>query len=171
MNLNREIKHYCPSFRPIRRVLRDIGAISLGRRKQVDYFYNLPTTNDARGTRRLKLRVENRKQHLVYYYDIHQSGLRTSRFQLFPVRDPNIKKLLDIALGVKIIVRKRREQWRKDNTLFNLDAVEGVGRIFEVEVQLGENDDQDQQINYYRSLFGPYLGSAITASNEDLVSR
>ncbi len=169
--LNREIKHFCPNFRPIRKILRDIGAESLGRRKQVDYFYNLPRANDSLGTRRLKLRVERRSTYLVYYYDKHQSGLRTSRFQLFPVRDRSVKQVLDIALGVRTIVRKRREQWRKGNTLFNLDEVQDVGRIFEVEVQLDDRDDPDHQVSRYRTLFAPHLGDAITVSNEDLTPR
>ena len=74
LRLNREIKHFCLDFRPIRKILRTIEAVSLGRRKQVDYFYNLPDASNTLGARRLKLRVEHRSTYLVYYYDKHQSG-------------------------------------------------------------------------------------------------
>ena len=68
-----------------------------------------------------------------------------------------------------MIVHKRRELWRKDNVVFNLDTVEGVSQIFEVEAQARDNWDPDQQVQEYRRLFGPHLGQDIVGSNEDLV--
>ena len=67
-------------------------------------------------------------------------------------------------------MKKRREVWKKGNAIFNLDNVVGVGKIFEVEVELSDGDDQDQQIVYYQNLFGPHLGEEIIGSNEDLVA-
>ena len=69
-----------------------------------------------------------------------------------------------------MVVKKRREVWKKGNAIFNLDNVVGVGKIFEVEVELSDGDDQDQQIVYYQNLFGPHLGEEIIRSNEDLVA-
>ena len=44
------------------------------------------------------------------------------------------KEMLDAALGIRAVVRKQRELWRKDNVTFNLDTVETVGQILEVEI-------------------------------------
>ena len=84
--------------------------------------------------------------------------------------DPQIKDLLEIALGVRTVVRKRREVWQKGNATFNLDRVHGVGNVFEVEVQVSDAGDELEQIAHYRHRFGPYLGADIIGSNEDLVA-
>ena len=77
--------------------------------------------------------------------------------------------VLEAALGVSAIVRKQRELWRKDNVVFNLDTVEGVGQILEVEVQAQGGCDIDLQITEYQRLFQPCLGDHIVGSNEDIV--
>ena len=169
MRLNREIKAYCPDFAPVREVLRGLGAVFVEVKEQVDYFYHLPATPDTPGTPRLKLRIENDKTQLIYYYDRQETGARTSYFQLWEIQEPQIQAVLETALRVKVVVRKRRELWRKDNVLYNLDKVEGVGHVFEVEVQAQGNDDIEAQVAENRRRFGPYLGPDITGSNEDLV--
>ena len=168
--INREIKAFCKDFRPIRRILKKVGATFLERKEQVDYYFFLPDSAGNKGSRRLKLRVENRRSQIIYYHDKNHSGLRSVRFQLFEVSDPQIRDVLETALGVKVVVKKRREVWKKGNAIFNLDNVVGVGKIFEVEVELSDGDDQDQQIVYYQNLFGPHLGEEIIGSNEDLVA-
>ena len=78
--------------------------------------------------------------------------------------------VLAAALGIRAVVRKERELWRKDNVVFNLDTVEGVGQILEVEAQARDGRDIDLQISEYQRLFEPCLGERIVGSNEDLVS-
>ncbi|MBI4571229.1 MAG: class IV adenylate cyclase [Chloroflexi bacterium] len=165
VRLNRELKHYCPDFRPIRRLLRRIDATPRGTRRQVDYFYHLPD-----GSRRLKLRVQHGGQTLIYYYDRYGQKSRSVEFQLFEVRDPQLRKVLETALGVRAVVRKRRELWMKGATKFHLDRVAGVGQVFEVEIEARRGDGAARQLARYRELFGPHLGRAIRGSNEDLVS-
>src|SRR3972149_2079332 len=75
-----------------------------------------------------------------------------------------------VALGVRAVVRKRREVWKKDNATFNLDRVDGVGKVFEVEVEVTDGTGEGGQIDHYRELFGAYLGAEIAGSNEDLVA-
>jgi adenylate cyclase class IV len=168
--LNREMKSFCDDFRPIRRILRDIGATLAGQKDQVDYFFFLPDLPGKAGSRRLKLRIDDGKPRLIYYYDRNQPGSRSVEFQVSEVNDPQIKDLLEIALGVRTIVRKRREVWQKGNATFNLDRVHGVGNVFEVEVQVSDAGDELEQIAHYRHRFGPYLGADIVGSNEDMVA-
>ncbi len=169
VRLNREIKQHCSDFRPIRQVLRQIGATLVERKRQVDYFFNLPTPSP--GFRRLKLRIEPKGSELIYYYDRHRRGSRWVEFQVFPLRDPLVKQLLVAALGVRAVVRKRREVWRKDNASFHLDQVAGVGRVFEVELQTRPGVDVADQLAQHKRLFRPYLGRPIGGSNEDLILR
>ena len=123
----------------------------------------------AEGRRRLKLRVENGKRQLIYYCDRQEEGARTSRFQLWDIDDPQVEEALDAVLGTRAIVRKHRELWHKENVIFNLDTVEGVGQILEVEVQDKDGHNIDCQIEEYRRLLGPFLDRYINGSNEDLV--
>ena len=169
VHLNREIKSYCPDFEPVRKLLRDVGATLVEAKGQVDHYYHLPAIGDAVGTRRLKLRVENGKKQLIYYYDVQETNARVSRFQLWELRDSQMKEVLDAALGIRVIVRKQRELWCKENIKFHLDSVEDVGGIFEVEAQEEDGYDIEVQVEECRRLFGPYLGSHIASSNEDLV--
>lgn len=169
LRLNRELKAYCEDFATVRRLLRDCGAIFVEVKEQVDYYYHLPAGNAAEGTRRLKLRVEQGKGELIYYCDRQESSARTSRFQSAEADDLRIGDVLEAALGVRAVVRKQRELWRKDNVIFNLDTVDGVGRILEVEAQDADGCDIDAQVDEYRRLFAPCLGRDIAGSNEDLV--
>ena len=168
VHLNREIKAYCPDFKPIRAVLRELGATLIEVKDQVDYYYHLPAMRVGDGTRRLKLRVENGERQLIYYHDRQESGTRISQFQLWEPGGPQLIEVLDVALGHRAVVRKRRELWRKENIKFNLDTVEDIGQIFEVEAQEMGDHDIVAQAEECRCRFGPYLGSYIAGSNEDL---
>ena len=167
--LNREIKAFCKDFRAIREALRKTGATRLGEKEQVDYFFRLPGAPEGH-SRRLKLRIDDGAPRLIYYYDRYGPGVRTVEFSIAEVTDPGIRELLEAALGVKTVVRKRREVWKEGDATFNLDTVEGVGKVFEAEVEVRSDDDAEGQIARYRRLFGPHLGEDITGSNEDLVA-
>jgi adenylate cyclase, class 2 len=170
MRLNREIKAYCPDFEPIRRVLREVEVTFAGRKEQVDYFFVLPDGEGNPRQRRLKLRTDDEGARLIYYYDREEPNSRNVNFEIAEV-DAATKELLEAALGVRAIVRKRREIWKQANTRFNLDEVDGVGTIFETEVEGVEGDDSSKQLAGYRELFAPYLGEEIAGSNEDLVGK
>ena len=174
-HLNRELKAYCADFAAVREILRAREAVFVEISEQVDYYYHLPagdvSTGDiSAGTRRLKLRVEKGTGTLIHYREHQEAGARTSRFQLWSVDDLGIGEVLEAALGARAVVRKQRELWRKDNVIFNLDNVEGVGQILEVEVKDEDGCDIDQQLDEYRSVLGPVMGSYIVGSNEDLIS-
>lgn len=119
------------------------------------------------------MRVEGNKQLLVYYErpDFLKAKSTTSKVKLYDVKDSRLLPLLSDALGVKAIVNKKREVWRKSNTVFHIDNVKGVGGIFEVELQKkGKITSSDRKLfkNYQNKLL-PYLGKVIKGSNVDLV--
>ena len=169
VNLNREIKAYCPDFGPVRRILRDRGVVFIETKEQVDRYYHLPELAEGEGARRLKLRTEGERSELIHYRGHHEADTRVSHFQLWPLPDSGTIGVLEAALGMRVVVRKRRELWHKDNIKFNLDDVEGVGRIFELEAQDEDGHDIEAQVEEYRSLLAPHIGAYIAGSNEDLV--
>jgi len=169
LRLNREIKAFCPDFEPIRRLLQGSGAVFVEVKEQVDYFYRLPSNDDCGGTRRLKLRAEKGNRQLIYYHDRQEGNARTSAFQLWDVKDPQIQEVLTVALGIRVVVKKSREMWHKENVIFNLDTVDNVGQVLEVEVQDKYGYDVEAQVKEYKRIFEPYLGDYIEGSNEDLV--
>ena len=109
VNLNREIKAYCPDFGPVRQILRDKGAVFVETKEQVDIYYHLPELGEGEGTRRLKLRTENERSELIYYRDCQEADTRVSHFQLWRMPDPGTIEVLETALGMRVVVRKRRE--------------------------------------------------------------
>jgi adenylate cyclase class IV len=171
VQLERPIKNFCPDFAPIRRILQTLHAVSVEEKDQIDYFFALPADGDGTSTRRLKLRIENGQPRCIYYYDRKPSNEQRVNFHIFEVHEPIIKDILATVLGMQKIVQKRREVWRKDHVIFNLDHVHQVGQIFEVEIESGAGNDSTQQAEYYRRLFAPYLGVAVVGSNEDMVAE
>ena len=165
---NRELKHYCADFRGVRRVLRAIGARRGWTRTQVDTYFRVPEWGDRRW--RLKLRVERGRRTLVAYTDEFLAEQRLVQYAVVEVAHPAVGRVLASSLGVSAVVRKRREQWRSGTTLFNLDTIDGVGRVFEVEVRVHNAEQAAAQIVEYRALFGPHLGPPVLASNEDLLA-
>ena len=169
MHTNREIKAYCPDFGPVRRALTDLGASYVELTDQVDYYYNLADTPEGGSRRRLKIRIDKSAPQVIYYEEGQESGGRTSSFRIWGLNGHETKEMLDAVLGVRAVVNKQREIWRKDNVIFNLDEVESVGRILEVEIRVSHGFDVEAQLKEYLDLFGPYLGEQIVGSNEDLV--
>jgi adenylate cyclase class IV len=163
---NIELKRYCPDFLPVRRMLRQMGAKHVVTKRQIDTFLCLPEGRERR-FKRMKVREEQRRTRLIAYSDSYADGLRDVDYRVSEINRP-MKDLLIGALGVSAVVTKKRELWMLGTTRFHLDTVEGVGRVFEVEVVLKPGEKPDDTQRYLR-LFDPYLGDKVDASNVDLV--
>lgn len=165
---NLELKHLCFDFRRVRAVLKEIGARKEATKNQTDYFFEIPSK-----TARMKLRIEGKKQLLVYYErpDFTKASSTVSKVKLYDVKDDELFDFLKETLGVKAVVQKRREVWRKANTVFHIDNVKSVGGIFEIELQKkGKITSSDKKrFKDYQNKLLPYLGRVIRSSNVDLV--
>lgn len=122
---------------------------------------------------KLKLRIENKQQTLVYYErsDFQKIEDITSDVKLYNVNDKQLLPFLKKSLGVKAIVEKKREIWRKGNVVFHLDVVKNVGNILEIELRKRDKitrKDKDM-LKLYQTKLLPYLGKIIKKSNVDLV--
>ncbi len=171
--INLELKNFCEDFKPVRKIMRSIGAEKIFVKKQEDSFFYLPFAKDKRTVKRLKLRNEDGKKTLILYERDAFSAQKhaSSDFSVLPVTDDKLIGFLSDALGVKVVVRKTRELWRKDNAVFHLDKVRGVGDIFEIELKTDSKNMKldEKKFDGYRAKLRPYLGKIIKGSNEDLV--
>jgi adenylate cyclase, class 2 len=173
--INLELKHYCKDFNKVRLVLKEIGAKKDVAKNQKDYFFNLSNLNESKSPR-LKLRIESKKQLLVYYErpEFVKGKDTASDVKLYDVKDKQLLPFLIKSLGIKAIVDKKREVWRKTNTVFHIDNVKGVGGIFEIELQKKgiKITEADKKIfKSYQDKLLPLLGSVIKGSNVDLIKK
>ncbi len=173
--INLELKYFCKDFAVVRRILKEIGAQKIIIKKQKDYFFNLPKNRDSKIPSRLKLRVESKKQTLIFYQRAKFSAATNtpSDIILLPVQDPKLLLFLSKALGVHTIVEKTRELWKKDNAVFHLDRVKNIGNIFEIETWSSQKTASMDSFKFaeYRKKFLPHLDKIIRGSNEELILK
>jgi predicted adenylyl cyclase CyaB len=109
---------------------------------QEDTFFNTPQG-------RLKLRVLNDQAELIYYTRPDQQGPKRSDYHIAHIGDPkNLKHVLDLAYGVRGLVKKTRYLYLVGQTRVHLDDVEGLGQFMELEVVMedGQSDAEGQKI-------------------------
>src|SRR5216117_237197 len=101
--LNIEIKAKCDDPGFIRNYLLSNGAEFKGVDEQTDTYFNVLNG-------RLKLREGNIENNLIYYKRDDQPGPKNSHFHLVKIVDANsLKKVLIISMGIKVVVKKKRE--------------------------------------------------------------
>ena len=127
MALNVEIKAKAADPEFIRDFLKKNNADFKGIDLQTDTYFNVPNG-------RLKLREGNIENNLIYYERHNTPGAKESSFQLVHVSDAtSLKEILTRSLGIKIVVRKKREIYFIRNVKFHIDEVEGLGNFAEIE--------------------------------------
>ena len=143
MPSNIEIKAHVHDFEEIRRRAEKLSNTPVEVIPQVDTFFN---TSHGR----LKLRVlSEKKGQLIYYTRPDQEGPKRSDYHLSLTSDPeNLKRVLELAYGIRGIVRKTRYLYLVDQTRVHLDDVEGLGQFMELEVVMreGQSDAEGQLI-------------------------
>ena len=158
---NIEIKASSVNHAGIREILKSKNAEFKGVDHQVDIYFNVKSG-------RLKLREGNIENHLIHYNRENKSGPKQSDLILYkPTPGSNLKEILIKALGILVVVEKRREIYFIDNVKFHLDEVNGLGTFVEIEaidsVGSMEKEKLFKQCNYYCKLF--------KINNEDLVAE
>ena len=143
MPSNIEIKAHVHAFEEIRRRAEQRSDTPVEVIPQVDTFFNTPQG-------RLKLRVLSEdKGQLIYYIRPDQDGPKRSDYHLSLTSDPkNLKRVLDLAYGIRGVIRKTRYLYLVGQTRVHLDDVEGLGQFMELEVVLreGQSDAEGQAI-------------------------
>jgi predicted adenylyl cyclase CyaB len=140
---NIEIKARVQNFDEIRRRAEDLSGSPVEVIPQEDTFFNTP-----HGRLKLRLLAENRAQ-LIYYTRPDQEGPKRSDYHISHSSDPaSLKRVLELAYGIRGVVRKTRYLYLVGQTRVHLDDVEGLGQFMELEVVMGEkqSDAEGQAI-------------------------
>lgn len=143
MPSNIEIKAYARNFDEIRRRAEALSDSAVEVIPQEDTFFN---TSQGR----LKLRVLSANQgQFIYYTRPDQGGPKRSDYHISLTSDSeNLKRVLELAYGIRGVVRKTRYLYLVGQTRVHLDDVEGLGQFLELEVVLreGQSDAEGQAI-------------------------
>lgn len=166
-HLNIEIKAKCSNKESIRSILNSLNARYIGTDHQLDTYFKI---NNGR----LKLREGNIENSLIHYNREDKNGPKESNVTLFKT-EPNsqIKDILANAIGVKVIVDKKREIYFVDNVKFHIDDVVDLGTFVEVEAidekgQFGKAKLLEQ-CNYFLDLFKIDKNDLVSKSYSDLL--
>ena len=122
-----------------RNVALAIASKRLGVQHQVDSYFHC-----RRG--RLKLRqINGLSAELIWYARPDQQEPKASDYLLVPISNPQtLKAALAAALGVRVVVEKRREIFLAGNVRIHLDEVVGLGSFLEFEAVLSPGIDDRQ---------------------------
>jgi predicted adenylyl cyclase CyaB len=165
---NIEIKARARNFEDIRSRAEKISDTPVQIIPQEDTFFNTPQG-------RLKLRVLSDHGQLIYYTRPDQEGPKRSDYHITLSTDPgNLKRVLELAYGIRGVVRKTRYLYLVGQTRIHLDDVDGLGQFMELEVVMGEgqSDAEGQAIaEDLMSALGVERGDLIDGAYMDLLEK
>ena len=135
MALNIEIKAELsqPQFAAVREKSAQVATTELVVLNQTDTFFNCSNG-------RLKLRqFEDGSAELIAYQRPDCDGPKTSTYTRTPIPHPEsfLVAMAD-SIGIRGVVKKRRELYLLNDTRIHLDEVEGLGTFLELEVVIEE---------------------------------
>jgi predicted adenylyl cyclase CyaB len=140
---NIEIKARVRDFKAIQARAQKLTDTPLQVIPQEDTFFNV-----EKG--RLKLRtLASDQAQLIFYTRPDQEGPKRSDYHITYSQDPqNLKRVLELAYGIRGVVKKTRYLYLVGQTRIHLDDVEGLGQFMELEVVLedGQSDAEGQKI-------------------------
>jgi adenylate cyclase, class 2 len=167
---NLELKIRVPDLAGVRAACGKV-ATPAAAMEQVDTYFHA-----RRG--RLKLRESTGgparcEATLIAYERPDRSDIRASDYHLAAVSDAaGLKSVLSAALGVRGVVRKRREVHMYHNVRIHLDDVEGLGTFVELEAVISREANEEVSLTRLDALCG-LLGIArrdgIAGSYADLL--
>ena len=167
--INNEIKARCPDPARISGILEGRRADFIGEDHQRDTYFHV-----SQG--RLKLREGNIENALIFYLRPNEKGPKRSDVILYnPEPGTSLKSILVQALGVEVIVEKKRRIYFIENVKFHIDEVEGLGSFVEIEAIDREGriapDRLRRQCDEYLKLFGIEEEDLVSESYSDLLRR
>lgn len=169
---NVEIKAHCQNIQPLEQLLLSEGADYKGLDHQIDTYFNVPNG-------RLKLREGNIECALIHYHRPNQATAKRSEIHYYQPADTSsstdLKLTLGAALGVKVVVDKKRHIFFMENVKFHLDQVKGLGTFVEIEAidKTGTHTEAalQEQCLYYQQLLGIQPADLIASSYSDMLLK
>ena len=167
MPTNIEIKARARDFEEVRRRAELLSETPVEVVPQEDIFFNT-----ERGRLKLRLVALNLGQ-LIYYTRPDQEGPKRSEYHICETPDPeNLRRVLELACGIRGVVKKTRYLYLVGQTRVHLDDVEGLGQFMELEVVMreGQSDAEGQAIaEELMSRLGVERGDLIEGAYMDLL--
>ncbi|MDE2059264.1 MAG: class IV adenylate cyclase [candidate division NC10 bacterium] len=131
--LNIELKARCDDLGRLRETCESLGAEGQEPERQIDTYFSV-----NHGRLKLRESLESGAE-LVYYIRDDVAGVRESHYELYRVEDAEgLKAMLAEALGVNVVVAKRRETFVFGNVRIHLDKVQGLGSFVELHGAIDE---------------------------------
>ena len=168
-HINIEIKAKSNNQDAIREILKSKTADFKGIDHQIDTYFKV---NNGR----LKLREGKIENHLIHYQRENKEGPKQSDVTLFK-SDPksSLKEILTKALGILVVVDKKREIYFIDTVKFHIDVVEDLGTFVEIEAidndgTIGK-DKLLEQCQFFLDLFKISQEDLISVSYSDLLLK
>lgn len=166
---NIEIKARLHDIQTARRVAEQVMTARLPDERQRDTYFDC-----RRG--RLKLREINQEQaQLIAYERANEQHSRASAYTITPIAEPkSFTEALEAALGILVIVEKRREIYLYQTVRIHLDEVQDLGCFLEFEAVLGGEASQcegHELVAELRRKFGIADADLIAVSYSDLLLR
>ncbi len=164
MPTNLELKAKVDSLDSLRRIAVEAGATAAGVLQQVDTYFRVSTG-------RMKLRVINGETAELIRYDRNESAdERVSHFEKNVVTDHvALCDMLKAALGIDVVVRKRRELFWYKGARVHLDDVEKLGAFVEFEIPSAGILDPQALMYELRSVFRIDPANILRPSYSDLL--
>jgi predicted adenylyl cyclase CyaB len=168
MPSNIEIKAFLPDPSRVRQIAEQTGE-DKGATLQEDTFFT-----SMRG--RLKLRrLSSKHGELIYYERPDKPGPNQSHYVLCTTGDlDGLRQVLEKALGIEGIVRKKRHLFVVGQTRIHLDEVENLGNFLELEVMLQEGQRAEDGMaiaNKLMEKLGVKKKNLITSAYIDLIKK
>ncbi|HEV2351624.1 MAG TPA: class IV adenylate cyclase [Terriglobia bacterium] len=163
--INYEFKARLKSDGVVRAALKKLGARYVGTDHQVDTYFRVPAG-------RLKIREGRIENALIFYQRSNARRARQSKVEMMMLPPRNsIRAILAAALGVRVVVDKRREIYFVGNVKIHLDRVRGLGRFVEVEAisRGGRVAKVREQARKFQKLFGIKAADIVPQSYSDLI--
>ena len=149
----------------VRAVLRKLRARYIGIDHQVDTYFRVPAG-------RLKIRQGRIENALIFYRRSNAPRARQSKIEMMMLsRRNSIREILTAALGVLVVVDKRREIYFVGNVKIHLDRVRGLGKFAEVEAisRGGSLARVRDQARKFQRLLGIAAVDIVPQSYSDLI--
>jgi predicted adenylyl cyclase CyaB len=165
--LNFEFKARLRDASHVRATLKRLRARFLGTDHQIDTYFHVPSG-------RLKIREGRVENSLIFYQRTDSARARRSTVEmmLLPRRN-SVRAILSHALGVLVVVDKRREIYFVGNVKIHLDRVRGLGTFLEVEAMTRTGDIRKvrAQAVKFQKLFAISGADIVPLSYSDLVLK
>lgn len=143
MPSNIEIKAHARNFEELRERAEVLSDRPVEVILQEDIFFRV-----EQGRLKLRYLARDRGQ-LIYYSRPDLEGPKRSEYHIYETSDPgSLRRLLELAYGIRGLIRKTRHLFLVGQTRIHLDEVEGLGKFVELEVVMapGQTDAEGQAI-------------------------